>query len=35
MAAGVSGLSVEQLLAGVFGGGVLTAAYLTVRYRTR
>ncbi len=33
LAASVFGLSVEQFLAGVFSGGILTAAYPTVRDR--
>ncbi len=33
-AASVFGLSVLLFLAGVFGGGALTAAYLAVRDRT-
>ncbi len=33
--ASLSGLDVGQFLAGAFGGGVLTAAFLTVRNRTR
>ena len=32
--ASLSGLPVEEFLAGVFGGGALTAAYLAIRGRT-
>ncbi len=35
LAASLSGLAVNQFLAGVLGGGALTALLLTVRNRSR
>ncbi len=34
LAAGLSGLAVDQFLAGVLGGGALTAVLLTMRNRS-
>ncbi len=34
VAAGLSGLAVDQFLAGIFGGGALTAAFIAARRRS-